>query len=74
MSIKQIAEGFWNLAKKELLGIHNGEVEVLAIERYAICLACDDNKSNRCKHCGCYLPSMVRVKNKKCGHPTNKKW
>jgi len=67
MEVKNIAEGFVNLAKKHL-NIANAEVEKVAIWRYSKCLQCDQlNKENlSCKICGCHMPAKVRAGDATC--------
>lgn len=71
MKIKDIAEGWTNLAKKHL-NMSNERVEELAIIRYSKCLQCIEQEKLTllCKKCGCYTPSKVRAKESVC--PINK--
>lgn len=61
-----IVDGWKNLIFK------NPTTEELGKERLTKCLICEwrSRASNRCKLCGCYIPSAVRSTPKKC--PANK--
>lgn len=67
MEFKNIAEGFLNLARKEL-NIANEGVEEVAVWRYSKCLSCDQlNKENKtCKICGCFMQAKVRATDATC--------
>lgn len=67
MDIKNIAEGFINLAKKHL-NVEDENVEKLAVWRYSKCLRCDEqNKTTlTCNVCGCFMPAKVRADEEKC--------
>jgi len=67
MEIKNIAEGFLNLAKSEL-NIANAEVEKVAVWRYSKCLQCQhlNNENKTCDVCGCYMKAKVRAMEASC--------
>ena len=65
MSIANIIEGFFKLAKGEQLT----EAQVV---RAKTCLQCEKRtQMNTCGVCYCYLPAKIRVDNEQC---PNKKW
>ena len=61
----RIGEGWVNLAKSHL-GIAKEETETLAVKRLALCLSCDANVKNACRHCGCVIMAKVRSIDEKC--------
>lgn len=66
MEIKNIAEGFLNLAKKEL-DIADENVEKVAIWRYSKCLQCENLQSDKtCKICGCFMKAKTRAMDASC--------
>ena len=67
MEFKNIAEGFWNLAKSEL-NIADDEVEKVAVWRYAKCLQCEhlNNENKTCNVCGCFMKAKVRASESVC--------
>lgn len=68
--ITQIAEGYANLAKSKT-GLADPGTESLASLRWSYCQSCPLLQlSNKCKKCGCYMPSKVRSVKAKC--PTGK--
>jgi len=69
--LKQIAEGYVNLAKKGL-GVAQKDLEQLAVDRYTICNSCpnlskgDHVNLNTCDVCGCLLGAKIRSIDASC--------
>jgi len=67
MNIKQIYDGWKNLAKKHL-NISDDSTEKTAVWRYVNCVKCEYQEKTTliCKKCGCYTPSKVRSDDSHC--------
>jgi len=68
--IEQI-KNFLKSSKEELTSIYNGTESLTEKEkekRLEICRSCNffDQRSNRCKKCGCYMPIKTTWRSQKC--------
>ena len=61
--LKSIFKGFSNYVWP------SKEMELIAKERAVICSECEDNTSNFCKDCKCWIPAKIRSPDETC-----KKW
>ncbi|MCE5327400.1 MAG: DUF6171 family protein [Planctomycetaceae bacterium] len=49
--------------------------ETIIQRRLKLCQSCDALQySTTCRHCGCLVAVLARLKNKNCPHPDNSRW
>lgn len=63
--VKQIAEAAAHLVT-DGAGLTDHQNSPMALERMAICNACENLQANVCGICSCYMPGKTTVQDAKC--------